>query len=126
MKFCHSRRSSEDAAMPPRMADAGAPVQQGWWLNSAGRSMSGRILGPESPLAIGRRIGMTSQLQRFLGPARALLVIDPRVLADVVNLALGQGHYTTRVAETADQVSTALADWRPHLLVVDMDIAERG
>ena len=69
---------------------------------------------------------MTSQDQRFRGPARALLVIDQRVLADVVNLALSHGHYTTRVADTAEQVSTALTDWRPHLLVVDMDIAGSG
>ena len=69
---------------------------------------------------------MTSQDQRFRGPARALLVIDQRVLADVVNLALSHGHYTTRVADTAEQVSTALADWQPHLLVVDMDIAGSG
>ena len=69
---------------------------------------------------------MTSQDQRFRGPARALLVIDQRVLADVVNLALSHGHYITRVADTAEQVSTALTDWRPHLLVVDMDIAGSG
>ena len=69
---------------------------------------------------------MTSQDQRFRGPARALLVIDQRVLADVVNLALSHGHYTTRVVDTAEQVSTALTDWRPHLLVVDMDIAGSG
>src|SRR5580765_5788549 len=71
-------------------------------------------------------IAMTSQDQRFRGPARALLVIDQRVLADLVTLALSHGHYTTRVADTAEQVSTALADWQPHLLVVDMDIAESG
>ena len=69
---------------------------------------------------------MTSQDQRFRGPARALLVIDQRVLADVVKLALSHGHYTTRVADTAEQVSTALTDWRPHLLVLDMDIAGSG
>ncbi len=66
---------------------------------------------------------MNSQDQRFRGPARALLVIDQRVLADVVSLALSHGHYTTRVADTAEQVSTALTDWRPHLLIVDMDVA---
>ena len=69
---------------------------------------------------------MTSQDQRFRGPARALLVIDQRVLADVVKLALSHGHYTTRVADTAEQASTALTDWRPHLVVLDMDIAGSG
>jgi len=71
-------------------------------------------------------IAMTSQDQRFRGPAHALLVIDQRVLADVVILALSHGHYTTRVADTAEQVSTALTDWQPHLVVVDMDMAESG
>jgi DNA-binding response OmpR family regulator len=66
---------------------------------------------------------MTSQDQRLRSPARALLVIDQRVLADVVKLALNHGHYNTRVAQTVAEASTALADWRPHLVVLDMDIA---
>jgi len=66
---------------------------------------------------------MTSQDQRLRGPARALLVIDQPVLADVVKLALGHGHYTTRVVQTVEEASTALADWLPHLAVLDMDIA---
>src|SRR2546425_9700097 len=66
---------------------------------------------------------MTSQDQRLRSPARALLVIDQRVLADVVKLALNHGHYHTRVAQTVAEASTALADWRPHLAVLDMDIA---
>jgi DNA-binding response OmpR family regulator len=69
---------------------------------------------------------MFSQDPRYRGPARALLAIDQRVLADIVTLALSHGHYITRVADTAEQVSTALTDWRPHLLVVDMDIAGGG
>jgi len=66
---------------------------------------------------------MTSQDQRLRSPARALLVIDQRVLADIVKLALNHGHYNTRVAQTVAEASTALADWRPHLAVLDMDIA---
>ncbi len=64
---------------------------------------------------------MTSQDQRLRGPARALLVIEQRVLADVVKLALNHGHYNTRVAQTANEAATALADWQPHLVVLDMD-----
>jgi DNA-binding response OmpR family regulator len=66
---------------------------------------------------------MTSRDQRLRGPARALLVIDQLVLADVVKLALNHGHYTTRVTQTVEEAATALSDWRPHLLVLDMDIA---
>jgi hypothetical protein len=56
---------------------------------------------------------MTSQDQRLRGPARALLVIEKRVLADVVRLALNHGHYNTRVAQTIHEATTALADWQP-------------
>jgi DNA-binding response OmpR family regulator len=66
---------------------------------------------------------MTSQNQRLRGSARALLVIDQPVLADVVRLALGHGHYTTRVAGSVDGAVATLAEWQPHLVVVDMDIA---
>jgi two-component system OmpR family response regulator len=69
---------------------------------------------------------MTSQAQRFSGPARALLVIEHRVLADVVTLALGHGHYTIRVARTDLEATMALADWQPHLVILDMDLAGSG
>src|SRR4030095_12575766 len=63
---------------------------------------------------------------RFSGPARALLVIEHRVLADVVTLALGPRHYTTRVARTEREATMALADWQPHLVILDMDVAGSG
>lgn len=66
---------------------------------------------------------MTSRDQRLRGPARALLVIDQLVLADIVRLALSHGHYTTRIAQTVEEASTALVDWRPHLVILDMDFA---
>lgn len=66
---------------------------------------------------------MPSHDQRLRSPARALLVIDQPVLAEIVKLALSHGQYTTRVAATAAEASSALAGWRPHLAIVDMDIA---
>ena len=56
-------------------------------------------------------------------PARALLVIDRPVLAELVRLALGHGAYLIQVAPTLAAALAALRDWRPHLAVVDMDIA---
>ena len=56
-------------------------------------------------------------------PARALLVIDRPVLAELVKLALGHGAYLTQVAPTPAAALAALRDWRPHLAVVDMDLA---
>jgi len=66
---------------------------------------------------------MSSHDQRLCGAARALLVIDQVVLADVVKLALNHGSYHTQVARTVEAVAAALTDWKPHLVVADMDIA---
>jgi DNA-binding response OmpR family regulator len=66
---------------------------------------------------------MTSHDQRLRSPARALLVIDQPVLAEVVRLALNHGRYNTRVAQTVEGATTTLTEWRPHLAVLDMDIA---
>jgi DNA-binding response OmpR family regulator len=66
---------------------------------------------------------MTSQTQRLRGPARALLVIDQPVLADVVKLALGHGQYSTSAARTAEEATTILSDWQPHLVILEMEAA---
>ena len=69
---------------------------------------------------------MTSPDQRLRSPARALLVIDQLVLAEVVQLALGHGHYSTRIVHAYDEVATALLEWQPQLIVIDMDSEDRG
>jgi DNA-binding response OmpR family regulator len=66
---------------------------------------------------------MTSHDDRLRSPARALLVIDQPVLAEVVKLALHHGHYSTRVAQSVEGATGALTEWRPHLAILDMDIA---
>lgn len=65
---------------------------------------------------------VTSRDQRLRGPARALLVIKELVLADVVKLALGHRHYSTSVAQSAEEAATVLAEWAPHLVILDIDI----
>lgn len=68
-----------------------------------------------------------SRDQRVRGPARALLVIDQHVLADVVRLALDHhGHTITRVVSTGQEAASAVADWGPHLVILDMDIGGNG
>jgi DNA-binding response OmpR family regulator len=59
------------------------------------------------------------------GPARVLLVLDHEVLAGVVELALAHvhGQFRARVAPDAAAAAEALGEWRPHLAVVDMDLA---
>jgi two-component system KDP operon response regulator KdpE len=66
---------------------------------------------------------LTSHDQRLRSPARALLVIDQPVLAEVVKLALNHGRYNTRVAQTVEGATATLTEWQPHLAVLDMDIA---
>ncbi|HUG15697.1 MAG TPA: response regulator transcription factor [Thermomicrobiales bacterium] len=59
---------------------------------------------------------------RFRGPARVLLVIDQRVLADVVSMTLNHGVYSTRIEASTESARTLLASWRPHLIIIDMDL----
>jgi len=66
---------------------------------------------------------MGAEVRQLHTPARALLVIDRPVLAEVVKLALGHGAYLTQVAPTLTAAAAALRDWRPHLAIVDMDLA---
>jgi DNA-binding response OmpR family regulator len=66
---------------------------------------------------------MTSHDHGLRSPARALLIIDQPVLAEVVKLALNHGNYSTRVAQTVEGATVALTEWRPHLAILDMDIA---
>src|SRR6266550_2308944 len=53
--------------------------------------------------------------------ARVLLVIGDKPLANTIDLTLRHGRYLRRVTETIDGAKAALAEWKPHLLVVDID-----
>ena len=65
---------------------------------------------------------MTSHDQRLRSPAR-LVVVDQPVLAEVVKLALDHGALPHPRGADVAEAAAALTDWRPHLAVVDMDIA---
>jgi DNA-binding response OmpR family regulator len=56
------------------------------------------------------------------GPARVLLVLDRRTLIELIKLTLNHGIYTTRVVASASEVETTMAAWKPHLVVLDMDL----
>jgi DNA-binding response OmpR family regulator len=51
-----------------------------------------------------------------------LVVLDRPVLIELIKMTLNHGVYTTREAATADEVATVLAEWQPHLAIVDMDL----
>jgi len=56
------------------------------------------------------------------GPARVLLVLDRVALTELVKLTLNHGVYTTRTVGTLLEVTTTVDQWRPHLLILDMDL----
>ena len=44
------------------------------------------------------------------------------MIADLIKLTLSHGVYSTRAVATADDVEAAVADWQPHLVILDMDL----
>ena len=57
---------------------------------------------------------------------RVLLVIGDKPLANTIDLTLRHGPYARRVTETVDDAKAAITDWKPHLLLVDIDTEAGG
>ena len=55
------------------------------------------------------------------GPARVLVVTDQDVLARVIRLTLNHGVFAVRIAADAAAALAALQQWRPHLVVLEME-----
>ncbi|MFN2520511.1 MAG: response regulator transcription factor [Candidatus Limnocylindria bacterium] len=53
---------------------------------------------------------------------RALLVIADPPVANLADLSMRHGGYSRRVVNTLDDGRSAIELWRPHLLVVDIDL----
>jgi two-component system KDP operon response regulator KdpE len=53
---------------------------------------------------------------------RVLVALDDRALANTVDLTLRHGSYVRRTADTVKAASAAIAEWRPHLLLLDIDL----
>lgn len=59
--------------------------------------------------------------------ARVLVVIGDRAIANTVDLTLQHGSYLRRSASTVADARAAIAEWKPHLLLLDIDLeAGRG
>ena len=59
------------------------------------------------------------------GAVRLLVVLDEQPeLTRVLRLALSQSAYTLRIAVPGEEATAALAFWQPHLIVVDMAVAQ--
>ena len=57
---------------------------------------------------------------------RVLLVLSDKPLANTVDLTLRHGRYERQLAATVEGAKTLLADWKPHLLIVDIDTEAGG
>ena len=58
------------------------------------------------------------------GTIRALLVIGEPSLANVVALTLRHGGYTRKTAESIDEARSIIEAWKPHLLLVNIDLED--
>ena len=56
-------------------------------------------------------------------PARVVLVLDQPVLAEVIALTLNHGVFRVQVTPTVAGAQALLPEWRPHMLIIDMDLA---
>src|SRR5579884_3112790 len=56
-------------------------------------------------------------------PGRVLLVVDQSTLAEVIKFALNHGVFVSQVAVDSEEAATCLAEWHPHLVIMDMDIS---
>jgi len=54
--------------------------------------------------------------------ARVLLVIEDRALANTIDLTLQHGGYLRRAETSVEAAKTAISDWKPHLLLLDIDL----
>jgi len=57
---------------------------------------------------------------------RVLLVIEDRALANTIDLTLRHGGYTRRSESTVTAAKAAIAEWKPHLLLLDIDLEAGG
>jgi two-component system, OmpR family, alkaline phosphatase synthesis response regulator PhoP len=56
-------------------------------------------------------------------PRRALVLHETSLLVDLIELTLNHGLFVVRAAKDLAEAETILAEWRPHISVVDMDHA---
>ena len=58
--------------------------------------------------------------------ARVLLVVGDKPLANTIDLTLQHGRYLRRLTGTVDAAKAEIRDWKPHLLIVDIDTESGG
>ena len=63
-----------------------------------------------------------AQARRSDRAFRVLLVVGDKAVANTVDLTLQHGPYVRRVVETVAAGKVAIEEWKPHLLLVDIDV----
>jgi DNA-binding response OmpR family regulator len=62
-------------------------------------------------------------IEPFSGPPRLLVLVEQKLLADLVKLTLNHGTYIVREATNREEAAFIVEEWRPHLAVVEMNLA---
>jgi two-component system KDP operon response regulator KdpE len=57
---------------------------------------------------------------------RALVLLDRPLVVDLIQLTLNHGLFVVRAASNLAEAEAILAEWRPHMTVVDMDNDDSG
>jgi len=57
---------------------------------------------------------------------RALVLHEQPLVVDLIQLTLNHGLFAVRAASRMDEAKRILIDWRPHIVVIDMDHADSG
>jgi DNA-binding response OmpR family regulator len=57
---------------------------------------------------------------------RALVLHDRQLVVDLIELTLNHGLFVVRAASDLEEAEAILAEWRPHMTVVDMDHDDSG
>jgi two-component system KDP operon response regulator KdpE len=55
-----------------------------------------------------------------------LLVVEDRALANTIDLTLQHGGYARRAETTVPDAKAAIGEWKPHLLLLDIDLESGG
>ncbi len=55
-------------------------------------------------------------------PQRVLILADQPLIVDLISLTLNHGAFVTRDFSTLDEARAAVAEWQPHVAVIDMDL----
>ena len=62
---------------------------------------------------------------RNASPHRVLVLADQPLVVDLISLTLNHGTFVTRDVPTLDDAKTVVAEWQPHVAVIDMHLVGR-